>query len=239
MRLWSPADPAMMLRRGRRVDRTHAGTGTLVMLCVLAACLAPSSASAEVIRLSGGRTLSVKAHRADGESIVLTLRAGGEIVCPRSMVTDILPDEVPYPEPEPTVGALPAVMPAAGSGPFRDLIAAAAERHGVSPSLVQAVIEVESNFEHRARSRKGAMGLMQLMPSTARQYAVTNPYDPRSNIDAGTRHLRMLLDRFDVSRALAAYNAGEGAVRRFGGIPPYPETRSYVRRILRLVEAAP
>ena len=108
----------------------------------------------------------------------------------------------------------------------------------MSPRLVQAVIEVESNFEHRARSRKGAMGLMQLMPSTARQYAVANPYDPRSNIDAGARHLRTLLDRFDVSRALAAYNAGEGAVRRFGGIPPYPETRSYVRRILRLVDAA-
>jgi soluble lytic murein transglycosylase-like protein len=100
------------------------------------------------------------------------------------------------------------------------------------------VIEVESNFEHRARSRKGAMGLMQLMPGTARQYRVANPYDPGTNIDAGTRHLRMLLDRFDVSRALAAYNAGEGAVRRFGGVPPYPETRSYVRRILRLVDAA-
>jgi soluble lytic murein transglycosylase-like protein len=81
------------------------------------------------------------------------------------------------------------------------------------------------------------MGLMQLMPTTARQYAVANAYDARSNIEAGARHLRMLLDRFDVSLALAAYNAGEGAVRRFGGIPPYPETRDYVRRILRLVDA--
>jgi soluble lytic murein transglycosylase-like protein len=225
--------------RGHRVDRARACTGRIAVLCVIAACLAPSPAAAEIIRLSGGRTLSVKAHREDGQSIVLTLRAGGEIVCPRSMVEEILPDEVPYPEPEPELAvSLPAVTPQVDPGPFRDLIAAAAERHGVSPSLVQAVIEVESNFEHRARSRKGAMGLMQLMPSTARQYAVANPYDPRSNIDAGTRHLRMLLDRFDVSRALAAYNAGEGAVRRFGGIPPYPETRSYVRRILGIVKAA-
>jgi soluble lytic murein transglycosylase-like protein len=212
----------------------------MVLLCAIAACLVPSAATAEIIRLSGGRTLSVKAHRDEGESIVLTLRAGGEIVCPRGMVAEILPDEVPYPDPTPPEPApsTPGDVPGTGAGPFRALIAAAAERHGVSPSLVHAVIEVESNFEHRARSRKGAMGLMQLMPGTARQYAVANPYDPRSNIDAGTRHLRMLLDRFDVSRALAAYNAGEGAVRRFGGVPPYPETRSYVRRILRLVEAA-
>jgi soluble lytic murein transglycosylase-like protein len=155
------------------------------------------------------------------------------------MVAEILPDEVPYADPTTGPGAsLPDAVPEAAAGPFRDLIAAAAQRHGVNPSLLQALIEVESNFESRARSRKGAMGLMQLMPGTARQYAVANPYDPRSNIDAGTRHLRMLLNRFDVSRALAAYNAGEGAVRRFGGIPPYPETRSYVRRILRLVEAA-
>jgi soluble lytic murein transglycosylase-like protein len=212
--------------------------GSMVLLCAAAACL-PSPAAAEIIRLSGGRTLSVKAHRDEGESIVLTLRAGGEIVCPRGMVAEILPDEVPYSEPTAEQGAsTPGDVPETAAGPFGALIAAAAERHGVSPSLVHAVIEVESNFEQRARSRKGAMGLMQLMPGTARQYAVANPYDPRSNIDAGTRHLRMLLDRFDVSRALAAYNAGEGAVRRFGGIPPYPETRSYVRRILRLVEAA-
>ena len=224
---------------GRRFEGARTCKGGAAVLCVVVACLTPSTAAAEILRLSGGRTLSVKAHRDEGESIVLTLRAGGEIVCPRSMVAEILPDEVPYPEPltEPA-DDLRQVASEVSAGRFRDLIANAAERHGVSPNLVRAVIEVESNFEQRARSRKGAMGLMQLMPDTARQYAVANPYDPRSNIDAGTRHLRMLLDRFDVSRALAAYNAGEGAVRRFGGIPPYPETRSYVRRILRLVDAA-
>jgi hypothetical protein len=215
--------------------RRHAGTAAL---WAVALTFAASPASAEIVRMSGGRTLSVKAHREVGESLVLILRAGGEIVCPRSMVAEILPDEVPYPEPEPTPPIDGAMgMPRVEPGPFTDLIAASAERHGVNPRLVQALIKVESNFERRARSRKGAMGLMQLMPTTARQYAVSNPYDPQSNIDAGTRHLRTLLDQFDISRALAAYNAGEAAVRRFGGIPPYPETRDYVRRILRLVEA--
>ena len=82
------------------------------------------------------------------------------------------------------------------------------------------------------------MGLMQLMPATAKQYALTDPFDPMANIEAGTRHLRSLLDRYDVDSALAAYNAGEGPVRKFGGVPPYPETRRYVAKIRELVDAA-
>jgi soluble lytic murein transglycosylase-like protein len=99
---------------------------------------------------------------------------------------------------------------------------------------VRAVIQVESGYQERARSPKGAMGLMQLMPDTAKQYAVANPYDPTSNIEAGIKHLRSLLDRFPVSLALAAYNAGEAAIERFRGVPPYQETRDYVSRILQL-----
>ena len=99
--------------------------------------------------------------------------------------------------------------------------------------LVKAVIKVESNYREGARSRKGAMGLMQLMPETARRYAVANPYEPRANIEAGIKYLKSLLERFELPLALAAYNAGEAAVRRFGGIPPYPETQTYVRRVLR------
>ena len=120
------------------------------------------------------------------------------------------------------------------STPYGEIIAAVSQTHGVDPMLVRALIQVESNYEPKAKSPKGAMGLMQLMPSTAREYKVRNPFDPKANIEAGIKHLKGLIDRFGVEMALAAYNAGEGAVKRFNGIPPYRETRNYVSRILSL-----
>ncbi len=112
-----------------------------------------------------------------------------------------------------------------------------AQTYGVDPILVQALVQVESNYEPRARSSKGAMGLMQLMPSVAKEYRVRNVYDPKANLEAGVQKLKTLLEKYGsegVKMALAAYNAGEGAVDHFNGVPPYRETQSYVTRILSL-----
>jgi hypothetical protein len=211
--------------------------------CCLAAILVLGTAvpaSAEIVYLSSGKTLSVKGHRTEGDSIVLIMRSGGEVTCDRSLITKIVPDEVPHPEPvaEDSQGAVPSADPQVlASTPYGEIIAAMSEAHGVDPMLVRALIQVESNYRARAKSHKGAMGLMQLMPSTAREYQVRNPYDPKSNIAAGVRHLKGLLERFNgaVDLALAAYNAGEGAVKKFKGVPPYRETRNYVSRILSLI----
>jgi hypothetical protein len=120
-------------------------------------------------------------------------------------------------------------------GAYSREIAEAAARHAVPERLIWAVIRAESGFDHRAVSRTGARGLMQLMPETAAILGVRDSFNPRENIDAGVRHLRGLIERFrnNLHLAIAAYNAGEGAVAAFGGIPPYPETRDYVARVLR------
>lgn len=122
--------------------------------------------------------------------------------------------------------------------PYARLVQQSAARHGVDPGLVHALIEVESGYRADAVSSVGAMGLMQLMPRTVKRYGLSDPLDPAANIDAGTQHLRALLDEFgplyELS-ALAAYNAGEVVVRRHGGIPPYPQTRRFVRRVLEVL----
>jgi soluble lytic murein transglycosylase-like protein len=208
-------------------------TSALFVLSFVSLVLVAAPASAEIVFFSTGRTLSIKNHRAEDDKLVLMLRAGGEIVCEPSIIDRIVPDEVPYPEPE--ADQAPAmVAQAAPVVKYGEIIDKISAEQGVSAKLVRAVIQVESAYHERARSAKGAMGLMQLMPSTARQYAVSDPYDPASNIEAGIKHLRSLLQRLPVALALAAYNAGEAAVQRFNGIPPYRETQDYVSRILRL-----
>jgi soluble lytic murein transglycosylase-like protein len=120
-----------------------------------------------------------------------------------------------------------------GATAYDSLIREHAERHGISPDLVRAVIQAESGFNPWAVSPKGAMGLMQLMPATARELGVNNPFHPDDNIRGGVWYLATLLERFDqdVVRALAAYNAGPGRVERYNGVPPYRETQDYVKKI--------
>jgi soluble lytic murein transglycosylase-like protein len=134
----------------------------------------------------------------------------------------------------PIMKRLPAAPPEAeAQRRFQPFIEAAAARQGLDPRLLTAVIEVESAFNPGATSRRGARGLMQLMPATAAGFAVRDSYDPAENIQGGARYLRRLLDVYagNLPLALAAYNAGEAAVHRFGGIPPFAETREYVRRV--------
>lgn len=134
---------------------------------------------------------------------------------------------------QPVSSAATAASPGAPT-PFAAEIDAAASRHGLDPALLRGLIRAESNFNPNAGSPAGAQGLTQLMPGTARSLGVTNPFDPAQAIEGGARYLRQQLDRFggDERLALAAYNAGPGAVQRFGGVPPYAETQTYVERVL-------
>lgn len=205
---------------------------------VLAAVVVPQTANAEIVRLTSGATMSVKSTRVEGDAMVMLMRAGGEMRMPRALVAEVLPDEVLHAEAA-TTFVLPTYEPPKPVvSSVHELIDRLAPQYGVPVSLAHALVTVESNYQTDAVSPKGAMGLMQLMPATARQYAVEDPFDPEQNLTAGLQHLKGLLDRFGnkTATALAAYNAGEGAVAKYGGIPPYRETQDYVRRIMALVK---
>ena len=159
--------------------------------------------------------------------MVLTLKGGGEVGLPPAMVRGVVPDEV-------LEEIAPAVSASVAPVDLERLVTDAAVRHGLDPALVRAVVAVESGFRPEAVSPKGAQGLMQLMPATARDLGVADPLDPAANVDGGSRYLSQLVARYDgdLTKALAAYNAGMGAVARHRGVPPYAETLQYVRKVL-------
>ncbi len=200
------------------------------MLALLAplVLLAPPT-QAEIAVLANGQTLKIVAHHVEGDTVFLSLKGGGEVGTPSSSLRGFVPDEV-----------LDEIAAAEG-GDLRALAVDAARRHGLDPDLVLAVISVESGFRPQAVSPKGAQGLMQLMPRTAAELGVKDALDPADNLDGGARHLLFLLTLYDgdVARALAAYNAGVGAVARHRGVPPYRETRDYVKRVLERYQAKP
>jgi soluble lytic murein transglycosylase-like protein len=204
-------------------------------LFIALSVLVPSTAAADLVRLTNGRTIQVDVCLFEGDTAIFVFPGGGEVRTPRSLVAELLPDEIPE-APDEAAFALArsgaASRPRLAASAIRGLIDDLARRHGVDVHLAHAVVRAESNYNPFAVSPKGAMGLMQLMPATAARYGVNDPFDPVQNLDAGLRHLRGLLARYDRSRALAAYNAGERAVDRYGGVPPYRETQAYVRRIL-------
>lgn len=206
-------------------------------------CLAVAvPARAELVVLASGEIVKVRSFMADDVEARLELTAGGIMTLPLERVERVLEDEVVEAVEAPSVPASTAAIELGfvdgqgiPEGTFGGLAYWAARKHALNPQLVAAVARAESNWNPKARSRKGACGLMQLMPATASRFGVRRSelFDIEKNLDAGSRYLAWLVQRFEgrLDYVLAAYNAGEGAVDRYGGVPPYRETRNYVRRI--------
>ncbi len=196
----------------------------------LGVCLAGAAPAGEHAILSTGYILRIDRHETQGDKVRLYAN-GGVTEMPASAVLEFRPEEyVPNPPAPASAAARPQQSP-------RQLVEAAAKKYGLPPQLVHSIARAESGYNQKAVSKAGALGIMQLMPGTARVLGA-DPADPAANVDAGTRFLRDLLlkyqdDDYQVRKALAAYNAGPGAVDKYGGVPPYRETIDYVRRVIK------
>ena len=216
--------------------------------------LAASQASASIAVFSDGRNMKIAAYAVEEDTIHLTLQGGGRMSIALARVERVVDDEVSTPE---VVAEVKKIVEEGGVFPrrswkysehsqplfksqYNDIIIAAAKQFDVDAALVSAVIKAESDYDPRTLSHKGARGLMQLMPATAQRFGVTNSYDAKQNITAGTRYLRWLLKTFDgnADLAVAAYNAGEGNVWKYNGVPPFRETVNYINRIARHIRKA-
>jgi membrane-bound lytic murein transglycosylase B len=223
----------------------------LTAVLVLAAAI-PASASIAIF--TDGRNMKIDSYKMlDDESMTLVMKGGGSMTLPINRIDRIIDDEIATPEIVAEVKKIveEGVFPRRSwrynddSGPifktkFDKIIIDAAKKFDVDAALVSAVIKAESDFNPREVSNKGARGLMQLMPATAERFGVTNAYDPEANIYAGTRYLRWLLKTFDdnADLAVAAYNAGEGNIWKYNGVPPFRETVTYINRIAKHIRKA-
>jgi soluble lytic murein transglycosylase-like protein len=199
-------------------------TNFAVFGAVFFAAVAAAPARADYAVLKSGMRLHITGYELVGDQVRLSMTGGSAVVSA---------DQIVSIEPEDIFTAIVPPPSAGGTEPFSQIIHAAAAKHGVDEQLIAHVIAAESNFNPHAVSPKRAQGLMQLLPKTAALYSVENVFDPAQNIDAGTHYLKDLLARYrgNLPLALAAYNAGPEMVDRYGGIPPFRETQSYVRRI--------
>lgn len=218
---------------------------------VLILCASPASAS--IALFSDGRNMKIDSYSVEQETIHLVLAGGGKMSLPLTRIERIVDDEVETPQIVDEAKKIQAegVFPQRSwryseeSTPlfrskYDEIIVEAAQKFDVDAALVSAVIKAESDYNPKVVSHKGARGLMQLMPATAKRFGVSNSFDPRENIHGGTRYLRWLLKTFDnnADLAVAAYNAGEGNVWKYEGVPPFRETVNYINRIARHLHRA-
>jgi soluble lytic murein transglycosylase-like protein len=200
--------------------------------CSIFLSMGVPSARAEIAVMESGKILYVDRFERVDQQVTLYVTGGGVVTVPSEIVRNVVPNEIVVKGEDPQkISLFPQL---------EEFISPAATKYGVAPELVAAVIWAESSGDPKAISHRGARGLMQLMPMTAKELGVERIEDPRENVEGGTRYLKQMLDAHegDVSLALAAYNAGPDAVRRYGGIPPYRETREYVGRVIRVYERA-
>ena len=236
-----PTHPQRLGARGRIWEFRTPNSSFLIFLFVgLFLTLMPTMADAKLAVFVDGRVLKVDDARLEGSEIVLDLKGGGTLRVSAIRVDRIIADEVVASETNSPFGELDC--PASWTNmelpedlPYRDFIASAARAADLDPRLVASVVRTESAFDPQAVSRAGAAGLMQLMPAAALEHGVHDVFDPAENLRGGAEHLRIMIDRFEsLPLALAAYNSGATTVTRYKGIPPYKETRNYVRKVLAL-----
>ena len=219
-----------------RYDRNTTGLGFLAAAAAaLPLLIGPAPASAELYYYKDANGVFHFTEEKVPGAVPFDGAAKRKPVAARTKNAGIRTARVARPAPaRPAARRAPSTASARTPAHYDELIHSTASRYGVEPELVKAVVRAESNFNRNAVSHRGARGLMQLMPRTARSYGVRNLHDPKENIQGGVRHLRRLLDHFkNVRLAVAAYNAGAGAVRRYRGVPPYRETLRYVEKVLR------
>ena len=212
---------------------------TVISSLVLAAC--SLSAAADLAVLRNGNSIRHEHKEVLGTVTRLYLGAtsDGYIEVPNDQIDHFEKDTAPPPAAKARPAGSTVVNPhrqeALTQDGLNQVVSGAGQRNQIDPDFIRSVIKAESGFHQNAVSRKGALGLMQLMPTTASQMGITNPFDPRSNVEGGTKYLRDLLEKynFDVNKALAAYNAGPKRVDQYHGVPPYYETQAYISRIIR------
>jgi len=226
-RPWGSVGPSVPV-----IERMKLGI-KLVLVCALGIWAATSVVAGETANLRNGYSIQFDRRELRGEWTRLYLSAS-----PSDFV-DVLTDEITGFEAE-GMAPIPPRAPTPRANPLEvqdidQVVSAASTRNNIPANLIKSVISVESGFNPNAVSRKGAQGLMQLMPETALKMGVRNPFDPSENVEGGARYLRDLLGLFhnDVPKALAAYNAGPERVEQYHGVPPYPETVAYVSRVIR------